>query len=339
MTDNLSDQELHALFRKHLPLRPMSPELAERLQQQVLAAVATTLQATARPEINAVQTEETLPHPFIADTRDDHELHTLFREHMPLKPMPPELAKRLQQQVLAAVATNLQTAPRPEAKAAPLPSKIASIPLVNNQRNQASKQLLRLPAVDWLHWDWSYWLTLLREKLHFTPALAMAGLVLMLMVMIGLFVPALIRSPMATPSPATQANGGTKALPPSAIARQAKVTITGGTAIIKKQSGEIETLVAGTTTQMSTGDRLQTGASTVHIQFFAGQSTTAEPGADVEIKEYTEQGDTTRIALLVHSGKTDHEVATTLASDDLFEVRTPAAVASLKHSKLTVEAL
>ena len=46
MAENFNEQELQALFRRHLPYRQMSPEFAERLKQQVLAEVANTLQAS-----------------------------------------------------------------------------------------------------------------------------------------------------------------------------------------------------------------------------------------------------------------------------------------------------
>ncbi|MCB0061111.1 MAG: hypothetical protein KDE19_03315, partial [Caldilineaceae bacterium] len=45
MAENFNEQELQALFNRHLPHRPLPPEFAERLKQQVLAEVANTLQA------------------------------------------------------------------------------------------------------------------------------------------------------------------------------------------------------------------------------------------------------------------------------------------------------
>ena len=46
MAENFNEQELQALFRRHLPYRQMPPEFAERLKQQVLAEVANTLQSS-----------------------------------------------------------------------------------------------------------------------------------------------------------------------------------------------------------------------------------------------------------------------------------------------------
>lgn len=45
MAENFNEQELQALFNRHLPQRQMPPEFAEQLKQQVLAEVANTLQA------------------------------------------------------------------------------------------------------------------------------------------------------------------------------------------------------------------------------------------------------------------------------------------------------
>ncbi|MCB0126948.1 MAG: hypothetical protein KDE58_32030, partial [Caldilineaceae bacterium] len=46
MPENLNEQELQALFNRHLPMKQMPPEFAARLRQQVLAEVAKTLQTT-----------------------------------------------------------------------------------------------------------------------------------------------------------------------------------------------------------------------------------------------------------------------------------------------------
>ena len=46
MADNFNEQELQALFNRHLPMKQMPPEFAARLRKQVLAEVANTLQST-----------------------------------------------------------------------------------------------------------------------------------------------------------------------------------------------------------------------------------------------------------------------------------------------------
>ena len=39
MAENFNEQDLQALFNRHLPHRPMPPDFAERLKQQVLAEI------------------------------------------------------------------------------------------------------------------------------------------------------------------------------------------------------------------------------------------------------------------------------------------------------------
>jgi len=56
MAENFNEQELQALFRRHLPYRQMPPEFADRLKQQVLAEVANTLQSSS---LTAAVQEET----------------------------------------------------------------------------------------------------------------------------------------------------------------------------------------------------------------------------------------------------------------------------------------
>ncbi len=58
MAENFNEQELQALFRRHLPYRQMPPEFAERLKQQVLAEVANTLQSST---LTAAVNEEVQP--------------------------------------------------------------------------------------------------------------------------------------------------------------------------------------------------------------------------------------------------------------------------------------
>jgi hypothetical protein len=45
MADNLNEQELQALFRKHLPMKQMPADFADQLKKQGLAEVASTLAA------------------------------------------------------------------------------------------------------------------------------------------------------------------------------------------------------------------------------------------------------------------------------------------------------
>ena len=327
MADNLSDEELRALFQKHLPLKPMPPELADRLKQQVLAAVATTLQASSRPSVSTLPLEATPAFHFVAEQPDDQELYDLFQRHMPLKPLPPVLAARWQQQVLAAVATT-GSAPRALSTTNPGP------------RQQSQNSAYIAGGL------WSTWLTRLRELFVQAPSLALSGLasaLLVMLVLIGLSrTPWLaVTPPSGTPAAGTPVSGGVPIPAPGDVLRQAHVIISGGQAIIQKSSGQTETVEAGPTVYLlAEGDRLITGDdSTAHIEYFTGQSTTVEPGAEVELEEYEAAGATTRVALLVHSGKTSHEVSTPLAEADLFEVRTTAAVASVKYTKLTVEVL
>ena len=326
MADNLSDEELQALFHKHLPLKPMPPELADRLKQQVLAAVATTLQASPRPDAATLPLEAKPAFHFVAEQPDDQELYDLFQRHMPLKPLPPVLSARLQQQVLAAVAT-----PAPAAR---------TLPTTNPGPRQQTKN-----SVHTAGGLWSTWLTQLREFFGHPPSLALGGLasaLLVMLVLIGLSrTPWLaVMPPSGTPAVGTPVSGGVPIPAPGNVLRQAHVIISGGQAIIQKPSGQTETVEAGPTVYLlAEGDRLITGDSTAHIEYFTGQSTTVEPGAEVELEEYEAAGATTRVALLVHSGKTSHEVSTPLAEADLFEVRTTAAVASVKYTKLTVEVL
>ena len=335
MTDNLSDQELQILFREHLPLKPMPTELAERLTQQVLALVATTLPATPLTEANAVQAEEAWPNHYMAANLADQEMRALFHEHLPLKPIPPELAEQLKQQVLAAVSTTLKTTSLMPATAAPATREIYSNGIIHTVQNQRPTPSIRRLINGWLKW-----LTQLREKFWQAPTLALAGAALMLLVIVRIFGVGVAPSIVVRPNPPGQATQTAIAWHPNASTRQARVIITGGTAIIRKQTGQIERLAAGTfANKLAPGDRLISGASTVRIEYFAGQSTTVEPGAEVELQAYAEQGATTQVTLLVHSGKTSHEVSTTLTGSDLFEVRTAAAVALMSHSKLTVEAL
>jgi len=331
MADNLSDQELQALFHQHLPLKPMPPELAERLQQQVLAAVATTLRASPRPAPATLPAEAAPWLHFVAEEPGDEELYALFQKHLPLKPLPPELTAGLQQQVLAAVASSANSSINP-----PAVSDAHIVPTPNWVDHGQRQSLAHALGV-----QWSDWMARLRHLLGGTPSLALAGAasaLLAIFVFLGLS-----RTPWFPQSATTPMPGGVTITNPDGGPRKAQVIITGGMAVIQKPSGQTETVAAGTTVHwLAAGDRLITGESTTaHIEYFAGQSTTVEPGAEVELQEYTEQGTTTRVALVVHSGKTSHEVSTPLANADLFEIRTPAAVAmaSVENTKLTVEVL
>jgi len=321
MTDNLRDQELTALFHKHLPFKPMPPALAERLKQQVLAAVATTLQASPRPDGSMLPLGAKPTVHFVAEQPEDQELYDLFQKHMAFNPLASERSVHLQQQVFAAVDTD-----RPAARAVSTTSPV--------QRNHRQLVVRSSGA------RWATWLTRLRQLLTYPPSLAVGGVASALLVILVLF--GLNRSLRLanTASFATPVPAGATITDPAAIPHQAQVIITGGQAIIQKPSGQIETVAAGTTTHwLAPGDRLITGESTARIEYFAGQSTTVEPGAEVELQEYAEAGATTRVALLVHHGKTLHEVNTPLAEADLFEIRTSAAVASAKYSKLSVEVI
>ncbi len=323
MSDNMRDQELQALFHKHMPLKPLPAELAERLQQQVLTMVATTLKTAPHTDAPIVWSEAAPPLHSVADAPRDQELHTLFREHMSLQPLPAELAERLQQQVLAMVATTLKSTSHTQS------STVSGVRAIHAMRHG-----LRMSG---LAQRWSNGLSWLGEQFDLAPFMALTGVALVLIVVLGLLRSGIISPLTGMPSPSKLGNGTTIAVKPSAGARRAKVIVTGGTATIQKQTGQIEALVAGASDNwLTAGDRLITGDSTARIEYFEGQSSIVEPGADVELQEYTEQGATTRIALLVHNGKTSHEVDTPLTSDDLFEVRTPAAVASMKQPKLTV---
>ncbi len=56
MADNWNEQELQTLFRKHLPIKQMSPDFADQLKKQILAEVAATLGPNP---VASVATEET----------------------------------------------------------------------------------------------------------------------------------------------------------------------------------------------------------------------------------------------------------------------------------------
>lgn len=58
MAENLTEQELQALFRKHMPVRRMHPELAARLKKQVLIEVAATLERSNYSTVSALSYEE-----------------------------------------------------------------------------------------------------------------------------------------------------------------------------------------------------------------------------------------------------------------------------------------
>ncbi|CAN5708868.1 hypothetical protein BH10CHL1_BH10CHL1_41030 [soil metagenome] len=328
MADNLSDQQLHALFHEHMPLQPLPAELAERLQRQVLAAVAMNFNPTSHTDAPAVWSEAESPLHFQADNLSDQQLHALFHEHMPLQPLPTELAEQLQQKVLAVVASTLKSTPPP---VAPIrgAANVATARAMRSTNQSTRSPLQRLIT----------WLTQVREKFWSTPYMSFAGAALVLLMAVGIYGAAMLQTPQATPAPVAQ-NSGSIGSSAGSAPRQARVIITGGKATIRKQTGEIKTLPDGSVENiLGPGDQLITGDSTARIEYFDGQSTTVAPGGDVILQEYTEQGTTTRIALLVNTGKTSHEVDALLASDDLFEVRTPAAVASIKQTKLTVDTL
>ncbi|MBX3013540.1 MAG: cadherin-like domain-containing protein [Caldilineaceae bacterium] len=64
MADNWNEQELQALFHKHLPVQQMPKDFAEQLKKQVLAEVAATL----GPEpVKSAATEEVRERPLLAD--------------------------------------------------------------------------------------------------------------------------------------------------------------------------------------------------------------------------------------------------------------------------------
>ena len=69
MADNLNEQELQALFRKHLPMKQLPTDFAEQLKKQVLAEVA------------SVTTPETSPAP------------TPTLERAPQRPLPHSVAR------------------------------------------------------------------------------------------------------------------------------------------------------------------------------------------------------------------------------------------------------
>ena len=321
MADHFSDQELAALFQRHLPHKPLPPDLADRLKQQVLAAVATTLQALPRPDASLLPLEATPALQFVAEQADEQALYDLFQKHMRHGSPSPELALHLQQQVAAAVGTTSPAA--------------RLVPATHPARRRQSQSPVQSPGT-----RWAVWRTRLRALFAHPPALALGGVASVLLVMLVLIGLSHTLRPPVPPPASTLAPGGATSAAPNTVLRQAHLTITSGQAVIQKPSGQTETVAAGTTIHwLAPGDRLITGESTVRIEYFPGQSTTVEPGAEVELQEYAAAGTTTRVALLVHSGKTSHEVNTPLAETDLFEIRTPAAVASAKYTKLTVEVL
>lgn len=212
----------------------------------------------------------------------------------------------------------------------------------------------------------------LAARLTLVPSLAVAGAGLIVLLVLLILGPRLFRnlsstrtgsSPVQTTEPQTANQVTPNAQAPSStveeatsaanatvnsgawetprlLAQRARVIITGGTATIQKADGKTEQLSGGVVEDaLGPGDRLITHDSTARIEYFEGQTTTVDPGAVVELQEYIAQGDTTRVALLVYAGKTSHEVDKALAADDLFEVRTPAAIANVKQSKITIEAL
>jgi hypothetical protein len=78
MADNLNEQELQALFRKHLPMKQLPTDFAEQLKKQVLAEVATTL---ASKPVASVTTPEPSPAP------------TPTLERAPQRPLPHSVAR------------------------------------------------------------------------------------------------------------------------------------------------------------------------------------------------------------------------------------------------------
>ncbi|MFN8491024.1 MAG: hypothetical protein U0350_25745 [Caldilineaceae bacterium] len=334
MIDNLSDQEMSDLFHRNMPWVEMPTDALEQIKQNMAGEIEKLKKASSSIDASRVSNGEMLPLPRLGSPAEEHGIGTLFSGHMPLVPMPPELAEQLKKRVLAEVAATLKAQPVANGAGMPAHAARSAAPTLRGFRRSVALpvQMVMRTLSSWLQW--------LQETFRMGPYMALAGaaLVLFLVVLvsrISILKPSqeTLRANTAQPSISTP---GTAPL----IAYRAKVIITGGTATIQKADGKIEKLNVGVVENaLGPGDRLLTGNSTVRIEYFEGQTTTVDPGADVELQEYMAQGDTTRVALLVHTGKTSHEVDTALASNDLFEVRTPAAVANVKQSKLTIEAL
>ncbi len=164
------------LFDKHLPLKPMPSELADRLTQQVLAAVATTLPAVPRPDVPTLPAQATPPLHFSAEQPDDQELYALFQKHLPLQPFPPELAARMQQHVLATLTTSATDPINTPATRA--------LPATNLSSVGQSPTVAHALGV-----RWSSWLARLRQLFGGTPSLTLAGAasaLLALLVFLGL---------------------------------------------------------------------------------------------------------------------------------------------------------
>ena len=79
MADNLNEQELQALFRKHLPMKQMPADFADQLKKQVLAEVASTL--AAKPMASVIN-QEISP------------AQTPIQEQAPQRPAPRSVAVR-----------------------------------------------------------------------------------------------------------------------------------------------------------------------------------------------------------------------------------------------------
>jgi len=334
MVDNLSDQEMSDLFQRNMPWIELPTESLEQIKQNMAVEIEKLKNTSSTLDASRLPNGETAPLHRFDSQPEEPGIDVLFSGHMPLLPIPPELAEQLKKRVLAEVAVTLKAQPVTNGVTMPARSGHSVAPA-----RRGLRQILVLP-IQMVMRALTGWLQRLQEKFRMGSYMALAGVAIALLLVVLVFGPAILNPAQQIPLPNTaQPNTGTPGKVPL-LAHRAKVVITGGTATIQKADGKTEQLPVGVVENaLGPGDRLITNDSTVRIEYFEGQTTTVDPGADVELKEYIAQGDTTRVSLLVYAGKTSHEVDTTLAANDLFEVRTSAAIAHVKQSKITIEAL
>ena len=267
----------------------------------------------------------------------EHDLETLFQEHLPPVSMPPELAARLEKRVLAEVALSTKTAeyhidvtPTPEARPQPILKDVIAGDARWGAREDAEKP--GRPA--WLK-RWAAW----SGRFERASSLALVGASLAILLLFVALLPRLLSSGQTSGSAPTAAQP--EVLPPAQsapdVAGVATIRINDGAATLYHHTGATEALTANSVTDMARGDVLQVIAGQAEITYFPGQISQLETGAQVRLVDLSQTGAATQVAILVESGRTRNRVDGPLTSDDRFEVRTPAARALVQGTDFAIE--
>ncbi len=265
----------------------------------------------------------------------EHDLETLFQEHLPSVTMPRELAARLEKRVLAEVALSTKTAeyhiaatPTPETRPQPIIKDV----LAGDARWGAREDAEKPGRTAWLK-RWTAW----SSRFERASSLALVGASLAVLLLFVALLPRLLSSGRTPGSAPTAAQP--EVLPPvqSAPAAIATIRISDGAATLYHRTGTTEALTANSATDMVRGDVLQVIAGQAEIVYFPGQSSQLETGAQLRLVELSQTGAATQVITLVENGRTRHRVESPLTPVDHFEVRTPAARALVQGTDFAIE--